>query len=93
MAIDFSISELVALSVESFVFGALPPSCSYDDVVSPPSAFAGIYFVLFCSSFKLLLNKRTISGVTPLLAFASVLGALITWVSNRRIYTFSLYGF
>jgi hypothetical protein len=25
MAIDFSISELVALSVESFFYGALPP--------------------------------------------------------------------
>ena len=61
----------------------LDESCAYDD---GPSAFLpGIYFVLFCSSLKLLLNKRTVSGVTPLLAFAGVLGALITWVcSNRR---------
>ena len=50
-----------------------------------PPLLPGIYFVLFCSSLKLLLNKRTVSGVTPLLAFAGVLGALITWVcSNRR---------
>jgi len=60
MAIDFSLSELAALSVESF--------------------FYGIYFVLFFSSFKVLLNKRkTISGTTPLLAVAGVLGILITW--------------
>ena len=40
--------------------------------------------MLFCSSLKLLLNKRkTVSSVTPLLAFAGVLAALITWVSSR----------
>jgi hypothetical protein len=51
---------------------------------------AGIYFVLFCSSLKLLLNKRkTVSSVTPLLAFAGVLAALITWVSSRCRHTTS----
>jgi len=60
MAIDFSLSELVAISVESF--------------------FYGIYFVLFFSSVKVLLNKRkTISSATQLLAVAGVLGILITW--------------
>jgi len=73
MAIDFSLSELVALSVESF--------------------FYGIYFVLFFSSFKVLLNKRkTISGATPLLAVAGVLGILITWhmITDgiRTVYAF-----
>jgi hypothetical protein len=73
MAIDFSLSELVALSVESF--------------------FYGIYFVLFASSVKLLLNKRnSISGTTPLLALAGILGALITWHvltdAVRLVYSF-----
>jgi len=73
MAIDFSLSELVALSVESL--------------------FYGIYFVLFCSSIKMLLNKRkTIEGTTPLLAIAGVLGVLITWHvltdMVRAVYSF-----
>jgi hypothetical protein len=41
----------------------------------------GIYFVLFGSSVKVLLNKRkTISSAGTLLALAGVFGALITWV-------------
>jgi len=73
MAIDFSLSELVALSVESF--------------------FYGIYFVLFGSAVKVLLNKRkSISGTTPLLALAGVLGVLITWHvltdAARLVYAF-----
>jgi hypothetical protein len=73
MAIDFSLSELIALSVESFFFG--------------------IYFVLFASSVKMLLNKRnTISGTTPLLALAGVFGILITWHvltdAVRLVYAF-----
>jgi len=60
MAIAFSLSELVALAVESF--------------------FYGIYFALFCTSIRVLLNKRkTISGAVTLLSLAGVLGALITW--------------
>ena len=52
-------------------------------------AFSGIYCVLFCSSIKVLLNKRkTISGTTPLLAVGGVLGILITWVSiSLLLYT------
>lgn len=73
MAIDFSLSELVALPVESFCYG--------------------IYFVLFCSSIKVLLDKRkTISGTTPLLAVAGVFGILITWHVTtdgiRTVYAF-----
>jgi len=44
--------------------------------------------VLFGSSIKVLLNKRkTISGTTPLLAVAGVLGILITWVSVSHANT------
>lgn len=44
--------------------------------------------MLFGSSIKVLLNKRkTISGTTPLLAVAGVLGILITWVSISCSYT------
>jgi hypothetical protein len=44
--------------------------------------------VLFGSSIKVLLNKRkTISGTTPLLAVAGVLGILITWVSISHANT------
>lgn len=60
MAISFSLSEVVALAMESFCYG--------------------IYFALFGSSVKVLLNKRkTISGALPLLGLAGVFAALITW--------------
>jgi len=60
MAIDFALSEVVALAVESFCYG--------------------IYFALFGSSVKVLLNKRkTISTSTTLLALAGVFSLLITW--------------
>jgi len=84
MAIDFSISELVALSVESFFFGTLPLSTPPPRVrAKTQKNVAGIYFVLFGSSVRTLLKKRkTISGTTPLLALAGVFGILITWVSH-----------
>jgi hypothetical protein len=51
-------------------------------------AFSGIYFVLFFSSIKVLLDKRkTISGTAPLLAVAGVFGILITWVSISYVNT------
>ena len=99
MPIDFSLSELVALSVETFFYGTFsPPTTQYSSflrMLTYPTHHAarfvaGIYFVLFCSSLKLLLNKRkTVSSVTPLLAFAGVLAALITWVSSRCRHTTS----
>ena len=93
MAIDFSLSELVALSLESFFYGTLPRCINFPHPVptyhhfrpmraNAVVAFSGIYVVLFGSSIKVLLNKRkAISGTTPLLALAGVLVALITWVS------------
>src|SRR6266851_10412101 len=92
MAIDFSLSELVALAVESFFYGALPPPTV---LIHPTAArsknfffvIAGIYFTLFGSSIKVLLHKRkTISGAVPLLVLAGVLGVLITWVSMTTLY-------
>ena len=51
-------------------------------------AFSGIYFVLFFSSLKVLLNERkTISSATQLLTIAGVLGILITWVSISHVNT------
>ncbi|KAI0298788.1 hypothetical protein B0F90DRAFT_1731090 [Multifurca ochricompacta] len=73
MAISFSLSELVALSVESFFFG--------------------IYFTLFGSTVKVLLNKRkTIPGAVSLLGLAGLFGVLISWhvVTDaiRLVYAF-----
>jgi len=89
MAIDFSLSELVALAVESFFYGALPPPSSLPltpvlkNIFFFFLTFAGIYFALFCTSIRVLLNKRkSVSGAVTLLALAGVLGALITWVST-----------
>jgi len=56
--------------------------------IPPPTAraktstsFLGIYFTLFGSSIRVLLNKRkTISGTASLLALAGTFGVLITWV-------------
>ncbi|KAI9436015.1 hypothetical protein H4582DRAFT_1958494 [Lactarius indigo] len=60
MAISFSLSEIVALAIESFCYG--------------------IYFALFGSSVKVLLNKRkSISGAMLLLGLVGVFSVLITW--------------
>ena len=98
MAIDFSLSELVALAVESFFYGTLnlpslppPPLPTCGPVLKKKTPYvAGIYFALFCTSFKVLLNKRkAISGATTLLSLAGVFGVLISWVSSARSMTTS----
>ena len=99
MAIDFSLSELVALAVESFFYGTrlaflpflLPPLPTCGPVLKKKTLYViGIYFALFCTSFKVLLNKRkAISGATTLLSLAGVFGVLISWVSSARSMTTS----
>lgn len=87
MAIDFALSEVVALAIESFCFGE-----SFPLGVTPPfplylQGLAGIYFALFGSSVKVLYHKRkTISGAMPMLGLACLFAGLISWVQTSLFH-------
>jgi hypothetical protein len=83
MAIDFALSEVVALAVESFCCGAFSFMSFEGGPWLTSAPLTGIYFALFGSSVKVLYNKRkTISSALPLLGLASVFAILITWVQT-----------